>query len=626
MPEHHPSTQLLADLRRYMQTAGLDAFVVPTADPHGSEYLPAHYAVRARLTGFDGSAGTAVVTPSAAALWTDSRYFLQAARQLAGTPFTLQREGVEGVPSVAEWIAGELSALPTPADGGARVVGIVAETCSRAEFLALASALPAHVRLAAIDDDPFRAIWPQRPPLPAAQVYVQPAEWTSRGFAEKRDAVFAALDSAGRPAADALVVDDLSEIAWLTGLRGGDVDYNPVFMAYLLLTRTGATLFSRGDRFTPEALAQLAADGSALQPYAAVFDALEAWAPGRLALTETANMRLVEAARRAGHTMFAASPVPALRAVKDEAEQAGFRRAVREDGAAMAGLLRRLDETALREAWTEQTVDEVLTALRAARPGFRSLSFATIAGYGPHGAIVHYEATPATAARLEARGLLLIDSGAHYASGTTDLTRTVALGPVSDEERRVCTLVMKGHVALARMRFPEGTVGLQLDTAARAAMWSEGYDFGHGTGHGVGSVLPVHEGPLQIRKNVRPCTLLPVEPGQVVTDEPGVYVEGRFGVRIENMLLCRRADTTPFGRFLRFETLTLCPYDLRTFDLGLFTPDEIAWIDDYHALCRRELMPLLSDEADRRWLEAATRPVAEVSAGMAAAELETGIS
>lgn len=615
MQSSHSVISCVGALRRYMQQKGLAAFVVPTADPHGSEYLPAHYETRARLTGFDGSAGTAVVTPSAAALWTDSRYFLQAARQLADTPFTLQREGVEGVPTVAEWLAGELSALPTPAGSGAKAVGIVAETCSRSAFLALQAALPAHVRLVALDDDPFRDIWPERPPLPAAEVYVQPAEWTSRTFAQKRDAALGALRAAGQP--EALVVDDLSEIAWLTGLRGGDVDYNPVFMAYLLLAREGATLFSNGHRFTPEALAQLAADGIGLQPYAAVFDALEAWAPGRLALTETANMRLVEAARRVGHTAFAASPVPALRAVKDEAEQAGFRRAVREDGAAMVGLLRRLDEVALREAWTEQTVDEVLTALRAARPGFRSLSFATIAGYGPHGAIVHYEATLATASRLEARGLLLLDSGAHYASGTTDLTRTVALGPVSDEERRVCTLVMKGHVALARMRFPEGTVGLQLDTAARAAMWSEGYDFGHGTGHGVGSVLPVHEGPLQIRKDVRPCTLLPVEPGQIVTDEPGVYVEGRFGVRIENMLLCRRDGTTPFGRFLRFETLTLCPYDLRTFDLGRFTPGEIAWIDDYHALCRRELMPLLSDEADRRWLEAATRPVSEVSAACA---------
>ena len=304
------------------------------------------------------------------------------------------------------------------------------------------------------------------------------------------------------------------------------------------------------------------------------------------------------------------SEVARWRAVKSSAEAEGFRQAMLRDGVALVQFLRRLDEQmAAGDCPTEMEVDAQLTALRAAQPGFRELSFATIAGYAAHGAIVHYEAEPATDVRLKPEGLLLLDSGAQFDCGTTDITRTLALGPTTDEERRVYTLVLKGHLALARLRFPEGTTGLQLDTAARQPLWAEGYDFGHGTGHGVGSHLCVHEGPHQIRKNLRACTLIPFGPGLTVTDEPGIYVEGRFGVRIENVLLCQPAGETPFGRFLGFETLTLCPYDLRPLDRSLLTPEEAAQINAYHTEVRTRLLPLLTDEADRQWLRRATEPL-----------------
>lgn len=590
-------------IRQWMCEERVDALVVPTVDPHNSEYLPEHYKARQWLTGFTGSAGTAVVTAEAAALWTDSRYYLQAAGELEDTPFALMREGLADTPSVAGWLDRQL--------GTERTVCVCGELMTQELFEALFGGEESRFSFKVADYDPFADLWSRRPPLPSRPVEVMPVSEAGLSARAKLDMVRDMVRRAC-PEAAAVLVNDLSEIAWTLNLRGADIEYNPVFLSYLLVHPRGASLFVARKRLPASLTAYLDGIGVSVQRYHDLENIVgEAAFDGLLALPPAMNLRVKRLCEQM-HVdyRFIDWQLPLLRAVKTPEEQQGFRRAMERDGAALVSFMRRFEE-ALKagQELTETDVDDLLTACRAAQPGYRGLSFATIAGYGPHGAIVHYEATPQSAARLERRGLLLLDSGAHYDSGTTDITRTLALGPVTEEERRVYTLVLKGHIALARCRFPEGTTGLQLDTAARYALWQQGYDFGHGTGHGVGHCLCVHEGPHQIRKNLRACTVVPFRAGMTVTDEPGVYVDGRFGVRIENTLLVVDGGATPYGRFLRFESLTLCPYDLRPVDPALLTADERQWIDDYHAAVRARLMPLLADEADRAWLDRATRPL-----------------
>ncbi|MGN1241054.1 MAG: aminopeptidase family protein P, partial [Alloprevotella sp.] len=415
------------------------------------------------------------------------------------------------------------------------------------------------------------------------------------------------------------LMNDLSEIAWTLNLRGGDIDFNPLFLAYLLINDDKATLFVDRHKLTEEVRTYLSREGVAVDDYNAwQYVAREVRHSGRavsIYLPASVNMAQLEAFELATEVAddvrleVIDSPVPPLRAVKTEAEREGMRTAMLRDGAAMVQFLRWLDEEVPKGLQTELSIDKKLTALRAEQPGFKGLSFPTIAGYAAHGAIVHYEATEETAARFEPRGLLLLDSGAHYDCGTTDITRTVALGSLTEEEHRVYTLVLKGHINLARARFPVGTTGLELDLAARYGMWQRGYDFGHGTGHGVGTYLGVHEGPHQIRKNCRACTLVPFADGMTVTDEPGIYVSGRFGVRIENVLLAHEDGATDFGKFLAFETLTLCPIDLRPVEKELLTDEEIAWLNAYHDRVRAALLPLLANSADKAWLETATRHI-----------------
>lgn len=586
-------------LRRWMESQGLAAFIVPTLDPHNSEYLPRYWQAREWLTGFTGSAGMAVVTLREAALWTDSRYFLQAEAQLEGTPFQLMRDGCDDTPSVPEWLN---------ACVGSGCVGYWGEMMTEELRQALFGGTALDNRQ--VDTDPFAEIWTDRPALPDAPVIVQPLPLAGESVGSKLARVRQWMAGL-KEAPGAFFMSDLSEIAWLLNLRGADIEFNPFFLSYLLVQTDGAVLFVQPEKITPEAARQLADNGVTLRPYDGWATALEqlVGAGGPVvALPATTACCVVRQAVRAGvNCCFCTSPVPLFRAVKNEAEQDGFRRAMLEDGVAMVQFLRWLDENVATGRVTEMEVDRRLTAFRAARPGFCSLSFATIAAYAAHGAIVHYEAEPSTDAVLEPRGLLLLDSGGQYECGTTDITRTIALGPLTDEERRVYTLVLKGHIALSCCRFPDGTTGLQLDTAARYPLWQAGYDFGHGTGHGVGSRLGVHEDPHQIRKNYRPCTVVPFRAGMVVTNEPGIYVTGRFGVRIENMLLARPSLHTDFGSFLEFETLTLCPYDLRAVDASLLSAEEKQWVNRYHATVCRELLPLLDDEADRRWLEQATR-------------------
>lgn len=598
-------------LRRWLRGEGLNAYVVPTLDPHNSEYLPFRWQTREWLTGFTGSAGLAVVTLEKAALWTDSRYFLQAEEQLAGTGIELMREGTAGTPEPTRWIEEQLQ------DGD--VVGFCGECMSKELFDSLFADLSDRIVVRVSENDPFDYLWRDRPDMPRTLITLFPEAYAGLSAREKLQAVRDAMPAVHGGAERLFLMNDLSEIAWTLNLRGGDIDFNPLFLAYLLITDDKATLFVDRRKLTEEVRAYLSREGVAVDDYNAwQYVAREVRHSGRAVsvyLPASVNMAQLEAFELATEVAddvrleVIDSPVPPLRAVKTEAEREGMRTAMLRDGAAMVQFLRWLDEEVPKGLQTELSIDKKLTALRAEQPGFKGLSFPTIAGYAAHGAIVHYEATEETAARFEPRGLLLLDSGAHYDCGTTDITRTVALGSLTEEERRVYTLVLKGHINLARARFPEGTTGLELDLAARYGMWQRGYDFGHGTGHGVGTYLGVHEGPHQIRKNCRACTLVPFADGMTVTDEPGIYVSGRFGVRIENVLLAHEDGATDFGKFLAFETLTLCPIDLRPVEKDLLTDEEIAWLNAYHDRVRAALLPLLANSADKAWLETATRHI-----------------
>ena len=566
-------------LRKWMQTEGIDLFIVPTLDPHNSEYVPAYWKCRQWLTGFTGSAGTAVVTATDARLWTDSRYWLQATGQLAGTPFTLMREGEDT--DITPWMAEVLRANPHSR------IGFAPDMMTPECYSQWIAPLGLHPSRIVYDNDPFTLLWQERPALSMAPAEIMPDEVAGRAAADKIRDLTAWM---AERQTDRLLITELSEICWMLNLRGSDIPYNPFVIAFLEVRTTGShRLFVHPSKITPEVRAYLKALHVDIHPY-------------------EEGLQLQLAALREPVTE---SPVAAWRALKNHAEREGMQRAHVQDGVAMVRFMAWLERSMAegRTDITEMEADRRLTALRAEQPDFLGLSFETIAAYGPHGAIVHYEASPETDVRLEPRGLFLLDSGGQYACGTTDITRTVALGTPTPEERRVYTLVLKGHLQLAHAVFPDGTTGLQLDTYARAAMWRDGYDYGHGTGHGVGHRLGVHEGPLQIRKNLRACTTLPFHSGQTVTDEPGIYVPGAFGVRIENLLLTVEGPETPFGTFLRFDDLTLCPYDLKPVVTDMLTPQERQWLNDYHFRVRETLMPLLHDEADREWLENATRPV-----------------
>lgn len=559
----------VAQLRVWMQKQNLDAMVVPTMDPHNSEYVAEHWQCRRWISGFTGSAGTAVITQDDARLWTDSRYWLQAEEQLAGTPFSLMKDLVDE--TVNEW----LCALS--AERESFLIGY----CEDMMVPDLEDDLFDGLDALPVVEDPFDLLWKDRPSFPLSQAEMVPDELAGEPAYSKLGKLVNWMISED---VDELLVTELSEIMWTLNLRGDDIPYNPFIISFLLLRTTGAHVFYvHKEQLSESILAYLDELGISVAPYDEAPRELE------------------------GET-----PISYWRAIKNETEIAGFREAHLRDGVAMVRFLRRLDEWAADEQadqLTEIGVDKMLTALRAEEKGFRGLSFETISGYGPHGAVVHYEPTPETDVPLERKSLLLLDSGGHYDCGSTDITRTIPLGPLTDEECKVYTLVLKGHLQLQHMQFPEGTVGLQLDTAARMAMWKEGYDFGHGTGHGVGHRLGVHEGPCQIRKNCRRDTTIPFHAGQNCTDEPGIYVAGKFGVRHENTMLCVEAGETDFGKFLKFEPLTLCPYDLRPIVVGMLTKEELEWLNAYHAQVRETLTPLLPDEADKAWLAQATRPL-----------------
>ena len=545
-------------LREYLRRNGLCAFIFPSTDPHQGEYVPEHWQTRKWISGFDGSAGTAVVTLSDAALWTDSRYFIAAAQQLEGTPFTLMKDGLPETPAIPEWLCQQL----TEND----IVGIDGEVFTATEIEELKAALgKAGIQLRT-DLDPAEELWTDRPPIPKNKVEIQPLEFAGESAESKIERVRQALREQN---ADSILISQLDEIAWLLNMRGSDVHCNPVFVSYVLLTQDDVTLFIDSEKLDDSVKNYLNRIGVKVLPYG-----------------------------KPSFESKAFDPIPAMKSIKNHAEIEGFRRAMIRDGVAMVRFLHWLKPAVEAGKETELSIDRKLTALRAEQDLYRGLSFDTIAAYGPHGAIVHYEATTESDVVLKPKGLLLLDSGAQYQDGTTDITRTIALGPLTNEERLDYTLVLKGHIRLALTKFPDGISGTQIDALARYAMWQHGINYGHGTGHGVGSYLCVHEGPHQIRHTWKPA---PLHAGMTVTNEPGIYRQGKHGVRIENTMLIVEDGETEFGRFLRLEPLTLCPIDLTPVLWDMMTPEEVAYLEAYHKKVYEELSPLLTEE-ERKWL------------------------
>ena len=545
-------------LRKYLQKNGLNAFIFPSTDPHQGEYVPEHWMTRQWISGFDGSAGTAVVTLSDAALWTDSRYFIAAEEQLKGTPFQLMKDGLAETPSIAEWLCNQLTEGET--------VGIDGNVFTTAEIEEMESAFAKAGIKFRTDLDPAETLWTNRPPIPKNKVEIQPLEFAGESAESKIERVRQALRE---QKAEGLVISQLDEIAWLLNLRGSDVHCNPVFVSYVLLTQNDVTLFIDSEKLDETVQNYLKNIGVKVLPY------------GKPSFESKSS-----------------NPIPAMKSIKNHAEIEGFRRAMIRDGVAMVKFLRWLKPAVEAGKETEISIDKKLTALRAEQDLYRGLSFDTIAAYAQHGAIVHYEATPETDVVLEPKGLLLLDSGAQYQDGTTDITRTIALGALTDEERLDYTLVLKGHIRLALTKVPDGISGTQIDALARYAMWQHGINFGHGTGHGVGSYLCVHEGPHQIRHTWKPA---PLHAGMTVTNEPGIYRQGKHGVRIENTMLIVEAGETEFCKFLRLEPLTLCPIDLTPVVWELLTPEEITYLNTYHKKVYDELSPFLTEE-EKQWL------------------------
>lgn len=577
-------------LRDVMRREGIDAFIFPSTDPHNGEYVPAHWEGRKWISGFNGSAGTAVVTMTDAALWTDSRYFIAAEEQLRGTGFRLMKERVEGTPSITRWLGMKLATVQSP------TVGVDGTVNSASSVASLITELRAEGGITVRTNfDPLALIWTDRPPVPQDKVSIHPLEYAGEPCHDKMARIRQQLKSMH---AYGMLVSALDDIAWTLNLRGTDVHCNPVFVSYMLIDTKRATLFVDRAKLTPEVEAYLEAEGVAVAGYADVRRGLERYGEYNILMDDNETCYTLFNIPQC-QKVVAPSPIPAMKAVKNLTEIEGFRRAMLRDGVALVKFMRWLRPAVEAGGQTEMSVDAKLTALRAAQELYRGLSFDTIAAYREHGAIVHYEATPETDAELRSEGLILIDSGAQYLDGTTDITRTVALGPVTDEERLVYTIVLKGHIQLELCKFPRGASGTQLDALARKDMWAYGYNYLHGTGHGVGSYLNVHEGPHQIRMEYKPA---PLVEGMTVTDEPGIYLPGRFGVRTENTLLVVPYRETGFGRFLQFEPLTLCPIDTAPVITDMLTGDEKAWLNAYHRTVFDRIAPLLDDEADRQWL------------------------
>ena len=579
-----------------MHREHLSAFIFPSTDPHQGEYVPDHWKGREFISGFNGSAGTAVVTMNAAALWTDSRYFLAAEEQLAGTEYQLMKLKIEGTPTIAEWLGKELQDTQSPE------VGIDGMVNSASDVKALISDLRQQGGITVRTNlDPLVQIWQQRPPIPMNAVELYPLEYAGESTHDKLRRIRKALRERH---ADGMLMSALDDIAWTLNLRGTDVHCNPVFVSYLLITSKDVTLYIHREKLTPEVLDYLKSEGITADDYENVDKGLKGYFEYNILLDpDEVNYTLYKMVSR--EKVEEESPVKRMKTIKNDTEIEGFRSAMLKDGIALIKFLHWLKPAVEAGGQTEMSIDQKLTAFRSEQPLYRDISFDTIAGYQAHGAIVHYEATAETDIPLKPEGFLLLDSGAQYLDGTTDVTRTIALGPITDEQKKIYTLVLKGHIQIELCKFPSGSSGTQLDILARKDMWREGLNYLHGTGHGVGTYLNVHEGPHQIRMDWKSAPLLA---GMTVTDEPGIYLAGKFGVRIENTLLITPYIKTEYGQFLQFESLTLCPIDTTPIIIEMLSPEERQWLNDYHRMVYNRLAPYLTSE-EQEWLLQATKPI-----------------
>ena len=580
-----------------MKRERLSAFIFPSTDAHQSEYAADHWQGRAWISGFNGSAGTAVVTMHSAALWTDSRYFLAAEEQLLGTEYQLMKLKIEGTPTIAEWLGKELADVASPEVGLDGMVNSYKDTVALISDLRKEGGITVRTNF-----DPLAEVWADRPAIPDRPVEIQPMKYAGETATSKISRIRKALRGLH---ADGMLVSALDDIAWTLNLRGTDVHCNPVFVSYLLISSDQVSLYVDEKKLTEEVKAYLQENGVAVYIYNKVEEGLKNYSGYNILLDSNETNYYLWKAVKCQEVVSAKSPIPAMKAVKNETEIQGYRNAMLRDGVAMVKFLKWLKPAVEAGGQTEISIDRKLTGLRAEQDLFRDISFDTIAGYAAHGAIVHYEPTPETDIPLKPEGFLLLDSGAQYQDGTTDVTRTIALGPITEELKHVYTLVLKAHIQLELVKFPDGASGTQLDAVGRECMWREGYNFLHGTGHGVGSYLNVHEGPHQIRMEWMPA---PLRAGMTLTDEPGLYLAGKFGVRTENTILIKEYMQTEFGKFLQMEPLTLCPIDTMPIDERMLLPEEIEWLDGYHKEVYDKLSPYLDDE-EKEWLKEACKPL-----------------
>lgn len=585
----------IAALRAYIASKGIQAFIIPGTDPHLSEYVASHWQSREWISGFTGSAGTVVVTAGEAGLWTDSRYFLQAARQIEGTDIVLYKEMLPGTPDIPAFLNSRLQEGDT--------VGIDGKMFSAAAVEQLQKELDKsriHVKSIA---DPMQLLWSDRPAMPSELAYVYDTKYAGKSFAEKLAAVRKEMEAAG---AETLLLPALDEIAWLLNIRGNDVHCNPVAVSYLLVEKQGVHYFIQPRKVTAGLASYLSVNGISVHAYEEIEDYLRNLTSRNILVNPAkTNYAIYSAIRPGCRIIESASPVTLLKAVRNEQEIAGLHAAMQRDGVALVKFLKWLEEAVPAGRETEISIDRKLHAFRAEQPLYMGESFDTIAGYKAHGAIVHYEATPETDAALKPEGFLLLDSGAQYLDGTTDITRTIALGNLTEEEKTDYTLILKGHIALATAVFPEGTRGAQLDVLARMPIWKQHMNYLHGTGHGVGHFLNVHEGPQSIRMNENPIAL---QPGMVTSNEPGVYKAGSHGIRTENLMLTVAAGEGMFGNYLKFETLTLCPICRKGIIKEMLTAEETGWLNEYHRTVYEKLSPYL-DNDEKEWLKEACKAI-----------------
>ncbi len=581
----------IAALRTHIAKENIQAFIIPSTDPHLSEYVAPHWQSREWISGFTGSAGTVVVTAKDAGLWTDSRYFLQAARQIEGSGITLYKEMLPETPGIPAFLSSHLRKGDT--------VGVDGKMFSAEEVKYLQQELEKsgiHVKSIA---DPMQLLWSDRPPMPLAPAFVHDIKYAGRSFTEKLSMVRKEMEAAN---AESLLLPALDEIAWLLNIRGNDVHCNPVVVSYLLIEKDEVHYFIHPQKLTAELTSYFSANHISVHTYEEIEDYLgNTHAKSILVNSAKTNHAIYSAIRPGCRIIDRVSPVNLLKAIRNEQEIAGIHAAMQRDGIALVKFLMWLEKAVPTGRETEISVDRKLHAFRSAQPLYMGESFDTIAGYKEHGAIVHYEATPETDVTLKPEGFLLLDSGAQYLDGTTDITRTIALGNLTEEEKTDYTLILKGHIALATAVFPEGTRGAQLDVLARMPIWKRHMNYLHGTGHGVGHFLNVHEGPQSIRMNENPIAL---QPGMITSNEPGVYKAGNHGIRTENLVLTIPAGEGMFGNYLKFETITLCPICQKGIIKEWLTPEETEWLNEYHRTVYEKLSPDLNND-EREWLKEA---------------------